>query len=78
LKDKIEKEKERDQINKWIQNEKKNQENENQIQKNKKIMELRMRLKKNIEGQILYIIKFWIEGKNWKEKSNSQKNPKQK
>jgi hypothetical protein len=58
---------------------KKNQENENQIQKKNKDYGTKDEIeKKNIEGQILYIIKFWIEGKNWKEKSNSQKNLKQK
>jgi hypothetical protein len=38
--------------------------------KNKKI--------KKIEGQTLNIIKCRVEGQNWKEKSKSQNNPKQK
>ena len=28
----------------------------------------------NIDGQTLNVIKYWIEGQNWKKKSNSQKN----
>jgi len=32
----------------------------------------------NIKGQTLNAIKFWIEVQNWKEKPNSQKNPKKK
>jgi hypothetical protein len=69
---------------KWIQNKKKIQENEDQIKK-KKIIDLRMKLKinwnlikgliikirnQNIEGQILNIIKFWIE---WKIKKKITK-----